>query len=487
MSPQPAITRVRLQAQDSFDLIRLLARSQNDPRKAVGELVQNALDAGARRIDITWFNEKGARALRIGDDGAGIFPDLSREEALQRIAKTIGHSHKRALSPAQRRELMLLGKYGIGLLGFWAVGRILEIRSRVGGGDPLCLRLIEDEPNGELFRPRARLDDPDTSTEVTIRAVHEGAARQIRPVRLQAYLASELRGQLLGRDVAIEIHDRVARGMAVKDFVVRAQAFLGRRLEDLTILSVPGHEDARLELYLVAPEEERQGRVALSCGRNGYWVPDEDVDYAQTFLQVIAAETAGGAAINFTDLVTSDDPSYLQVQRVFGNGTGAAGVVYGCSRVFELAEMGTPKWAFNLSTGTDYLSTNADQHYYTTELVTSAIISASNCFPTDFRVNYYFAENVGEVIYLELPLPPMPAGRTPQVVSSSSTFVFVSGGKSAVLALNDQFPLAFSHNLSNPTPPYRLYVKMTAQDKATPIISPEVDGTETTVRFQVKP
>ena len=42
---------VMLKPADPFDLIRWLARSQSDPRKAVAELVQNSIDAGARQID----------------------------------------------------------------------------------------------------------------------------------------------------------------------------------------------------------------------------------------------------------------------------------------------------------------------------------------------------------------------------------------------------------------------------------------------------
>src|SRR4051812_17095675 len=79
-SPQKQ-SRVKLKPADSFDLIRLLARSQSDPRKAVCELVQNSLDAGARRIEITWLNDKGARVLKVLDDGAGVFPELPRDEA----------------------------------------------------------------------------------------------------------------------------------------------------------------------------------------------------------------------------------------------------------------------------------------------------------------------------------------------------------------------------------------------------------------------
>jgi len=260
--------RVALKPADPFDLIRLLARSQSDPRKAVAELVQNSLDAGARRVEITWAKEGGSRTLRIVDDGRGIFPELDREEALRRIATTIGHSHKRSLTPEQRQREMALGKYGIGLLGFWSVGRHMEMKSRVAGSDALVLRLEEDEPSGLIAKSRARrIDERETSTEVVIRDVHDVAARQIKPGRLQAYLAAELRGQLLGRDdVEIHIHDRVSRGNAHKHFVVRPPRYLGRHLAEFRVLAIDGFEDARLELYLVPSEDDRPGVVQLTCG-----------------------------------------------------------------------------------------------------------------------------------------------------------------------------------------------------------------------------
>ena len=223
----------------------------------------------------------------------------------------------------------------------------------------------------------------------------------------------------------------------------------------------------------------------LQEGRNGYWVPDEDVDYAQLFLQVISAETAGGTPISFDINTPSDDPSYLQVRRIFApNGAATAGVTYGCSRVFEPDEIETPKWAFNLSTGTGYLTTGADQHYYTTELVTAATISASDCFPTEFRVNYYFAEGDDEVIYLELPLPPVIGTRVPEVISSSVGFQFISGGKTGVLTAGGSIRNGYGFDITSSVK--RLYLKMTAEYKANPVISAETDGTETFIRFKVQ-
>jgi len=54
-------TACGLQPADAFDLIRWLARSQSDPRKAVAELVQNAIDANARTIAVERRPAAGAR------------------------------------------------------------------------------------------------------------------------------------------------------------------------------------------------------------------------------------------------------------------------------------------------------------------------------------------------------------------------------------------------------------------------------------------
>ena len=281
--PSSTTQRVHLRPQNPFDLIRLLARSQSDPRKAVAELVQNSLDAGARRIEIVWFNEKGRRALSIWDDGRGVFPELDREDALKRIAHTIGHSHKRDLTPAKRREELVLGKYGIGLIGFWSIGQVLEMKSRVGGGKAHVLRLKEDRAQGEVVGSRARLlDEADTFTEVTIRAIHEAAINKIRPPRLQAYLANELRGQLLERQASVRIRDRVVRGTARKQFVVKPRPYLGQPLAELRELEIPGFESARLELYLIGVDEDRRGVVTLACGGTAVLDDIADIDGKET-------------------------------------------------------------------------------------------------------------------------------------------------------------------------------------------------------------
>ena len=82
--------RGKLRPHDPFELIRWLALSQPDPRKALAELVQNSLDAGARHIRVTRKRERGAPCLRILDDGDGVIPEMDRPDALKYIATHVG-------------------------------------------------------------------------------------------------------------------------------------------------------------------------------------------------------------------------------------------------------------------------------------------------------------------------------------------------------------------------------------------------------------
>ena len=263
MSPKASSSSLKLKPADPFDLIRWLARSQSDPRKAVAELVQNSLDANARRVTIERRRVRRSPALVIRDDGEGIVPGLSREEALRAIATNIGHSRKRGLSPRERHDQMVAGKYGIGLLGFWSIGQRMDIRSRVGGGDVWALRLVEDQERAELVRDRMAFDTADTFTEIVIGELHESAQRLLSGRRLNDYLSSELRGMLLTTGATLEIHDGLTRGLGERSFVVVPRRFVGERLAVPETAPVAGYAPAKVELYLARGAD--RAAIEVSC------------------------------------------------------------------------------------------------------------------------------------------------------------------------------------------------------------------------------
>jgi hypothetical protein len=253
----------RVKAHDPFELIRWLALSQPDPRKALAELVQNSLDAGATHIRVTRQRVKGVPCLRVFDDGEGVIPEMARPDALKYIATHIGHSRKRSLSPEERLQLMTQGQYGIGLLGFWSIGQRLEMRSAVPGQQPNRLALYRDRPEFVIEPLRGRLPLEDRWTEVIVAAVHPEAMPALGGRRAADYLASELRGQLLHRGVELVVEDRMARGRAQKIARVRPPRFVGERLEGIGPVEVPGYPPIRLELYVANDNGEGFDELAL--------------------------------------------------------------------------------------------------------------------------------------------------------------------------------------------------------------------------------
>jgi hypothetical protein len=175
MARQRAVTKGRLKVHDPFELVRWLALSQSDPRRALAELVQNSLDAGAGQIRVTRQRVKGKVCLRIWDDGEGVIPELDRPEALRYIATHIGHSRKRDLTPQERLRLMTQGQYGIGLLGFWSLGEALELRSSLPGHRAHRLILHRDRPDYVIEPLRGRLPFDERWTEVVIVDLHRRA------------------------------------------------------------------------------------------------------------------------------------------------------------------------------------------------------------------------------------------------------------------------------------------------------------------------
>jgi len=261
--PKASARTLVLRPADPFDLIRWLARSQSDPRKAVAELVQNSIDAHARRVVVSRRRLRGGPALTVRDDGEGVLPGLGREEALRYIATNIGSSRKRSLSPEERRRLVVTGQYGVGLLGFWSIGHRMELRSRVGGSNVQVLRLVEDEPRVALDELPADLGSADTFTEIVVTELHETGSRAVSGRRLAEYLAAELRGPILASGVEIEIHDAMAKGTAQKRFAVVPRRFTGEPLRVAGELPVAGFPAAHVELYLARGAE--RPAIQVSC------------------------------------------------------------------------------------------------------------------------------------------------------------------------------------------------------------------------------
>ncbi|MBK4214498.1 DNA mismatch repair endonuclease MutL [Paracoccus caeni] len=107
------------------------------PASAVKELVENALDAGATRIDIS-IEDGGKRLIRVGDDGCGMSPeDLPLAMARHATSKIDGS------------DLLAINSFGFrgeALPSLGAVGR-LTITSRADGADGAVIAVAGGKPS----------------------------------------------------------------------------------------------------------------------------------------------------------------------------------------------------------------------------------------------------------------------------------------------------------------------------------------------------
>lgn len=127
------------------------------PASAVKELVENALDAGAARIDVA-VTAGGKTLIAIEDDGCG----MTADELALAVER---HATSKLVLDAQGTEDLVhirsLGFRGEALASIGAVAR-LEIVSRVAGGDGHALAVAA----GRVTGPRPAAAAPGTRIEV---------------------------------------------------------------------------------------------------------------------------------------------------------------------------------------------------------------------------------------------------------------------------------------------------------------------------------
>ncbi len=89
--------RGRLKIGDDWNAITIIALSQENPLKAIAEMVENSIDAHARQITITRGREGGEHYLLVADDGDGVPKDAEGAPDFRYVATHICDSIKRRL------------------------------------------------------------------------------------------------------------------------------------------------------------------------------------------------------------------------------------------------------------------------------------------------------------------------------------------------------------------------------------------------------
>lgn len=241
------------------------------PAAAVKELVENALDAGARRIDVT-LRDGGRALIAVVDDGCG----MTADELLLAIER---HATSK-LPDDDLTDIRTLGFRGEALPSIGSVARV-ALTSRVRGTDSAWTLLIE---GGMVGRPQPAAHPPGTRIEV----------RDLffaTPARLKF-----LKQPRTEADHAVDVVQRLAMAHPEVAFSVTDDLSRNPLRLSATVADLKDRDAARLS------------RLALVMGR----------DFAANAVP-IAAERGELRLTGFTGLPTLNKPT-AQHQYLFVNG-----------------------------------------------------------------------------------------------------------------------------------------------------------------------
>jgi DNA mismatch repair protein MutL len=245
------------------------------PASVVKELVENALDAGARRIDID-LEEGGVRLIRIRDDGSGIAP----EELPLAVSR---HATSKIASLDDLEAVMTLGFRGEALPSIASVSRFMLSSRRPCDSHGSALQVNGGKVAEVMPKPHAI----GTTVEVRELFFNVPARRKfLRSERTElGHIEEWLRSLALARpDIELRVSHN---GKPSRRYKPEAQEPAARLLEALgdgfasQALHV-AHEGAGLRLrgWIAQPAYSRPGTDQQYFYVNGRAVRDRHVAYA---------------------------------------------------------------------------------------------------------------------------------------------------------------------------------------------------------------
>ena len=277
--PKGVETSGKLKIGDDWNAIRIIALSQTNPLKAVAEFVENSIDAGASRITISRFRQKGEVYLRIDDNGDGVPLDDNGQPNFRYVATHICDSIKRQMKAQGLTGVQ--GEFGIGLLSFWTVGETLSMVCCGSNGKPYEMRMEKGSPD---FSVSSRRLVSESGTRLTVGPLLSGI-RGISGEKLQWFLASELRDRIQKAQVDIQIIDRLTR----KEYAVQPSEFEGQQLYHLPSPKSP-YGNIYVEIFLAEPKPDR-ARVCIEVERE-FFLKSLNLSRFKNHLGIVAISVA---------------------------------------------------------------------------------------------------------------------------------------------------------------------------------------------------
>ena len=247
------------------------------PASAVKELVENALDAGARRIDVT-YADGGKTLIRVADDGCGMTPD-DLPMALSRHATS-------KIDGSDLLNIRSFGFRGEALPSLGAVGR-LKITSRAEGAE--AAEITVSGGRHEPVRPAAltkgtvvELRDLFYATPARLKFLRSdrAEAQAIKDVvqRLamaEPYVAFALRDATGGGEGRVILRADATQGELFDALSQRLRGLIGNDFADNALAIDAEREGIRLTGFAALPTYSRGAAVEQFVFVNGRPVRDK--------------------------------------------------------------------------------------------------------------------------------------------------------------------------------------------------------------------
>jgi DNA mismatch repair protein MutL len=224
------------------------------PASAVKELVENALDAGARRIAVH-VKDAGRTFMQVSDDGSG----MSAEDASMAIQR---HATSKVSRPEDLERIRTFGFRGEALASIAAVSQ-LELRTRRSDDDVATVVRVDGDTVREVTKTAAGV-----GTTVTVRNLYyntparrnflktrQTELKNIADVVTRAALAHPETGWLLVSD------DETLLDLRPGTAAERVSAILGERMGHALMPIEERTEYLSLDGFLARPEFARRSRT----------------------------------------------------------------------------------------------------------------------------------------------------------------------------------------------------------------------------------
>jgi DNA mismatch repair protein MutL len=243
------------------------------PASVVKELVENSLDAGSRRIDVT-VEQGGTELIRIVDDGCGVAPE-QLELALA------SHATSKIVDADDLFRVATLGFRGEALASIAAVSR-LSFRSRPADA-PIATEL---EVVGGVSEPLRPMGSPCGTTVEVRNLFFNTPVRQkfLRTTQTEmGHLTEALTRLALAHPhvhFTLQHGGRLIHDLPPGDARQRIAALLGQDLADGLIAIENVEDDIELKGFVANPSHSRPNNRLQYLFLNGRFIRDRSLQHA---------------------------------------------------------------------------------------------------------------------------------------------------------------------------------------------------------------